>query len=270
MRHEPVRRAATWAGLALVVWWAWRGLGFDAGALSRTPLATGRFLDRLWPPDWSILPAVGDAFIETLQIALLATVIGYILALPLALVAARNLAPAWVAVPARTLASGIRVLPSLLWAILAVIVFGPGPFAGVVAMALYTAGYLAKLQYEAFEGLERGILDALRATGATRFQVAWHGVLPAAQNILRSQLLFMLEYNVRASTVIGVVGAGGVGMLLNLYLQALQYARVTTVVLVLFVAVVAIDAASAAVRRRFMDVDAPRARWRDLFRAPAE
>jgi phosphonate transport system permease protein len=159
------------------------------------------------------------------------------------------------------------VLPSLLWAILAALVFGPGPLAGVVAMTFYTLGYLAKFQYEAFEGIPRDALDAVRAMGVGRFRQAWHVALPEAGNALRSQLLFMLEYNVRASSIIGIVGAGGIGQTLGLAVEFFEYDQVLTIIVAMFLTVVAMDGLSLALRRRFIELgDAPRARLLDLFR----
>ncbi len=264
-----LRRALTFlpalALLAAFVW-AWTGLDMDLSRIGRAGRAVVNLADSFWPPDWSTGELIGQALQETLQIAILATVFGLAVALPLGLLAARNLFPVWLATPIRLLASAIRVLPSILWAVLAVIVVGPGPFAGVVAMTFYTIGYLAKLQSEAFEGIPRDAVDAVRAMGLGRPTVAWHVGLPEAANALRSQALFMLEYNVRSSAVIGFVGAGGLGQLMSTYLQFFDYARVAAVLLVLFATVVVIDGASYLVRRRFIELEeSPRARWRDLF-----
>jgi len=263
------RRTIVPVAVVLVGVLAWWGLAIDAARLGESLRAVGDLGRESWPPEgerW-FLSLVWDGLVETLQIAYLATLFGALLSLPLAMVAARNLAPAPLVVAARTVASAIRVLPSLLWAILAVLVFGYGPLAGVVAMTLYTVGYLAKLQYEAFEGLHRDALDAVRAMGASRFQQAWHVALPEAGNALRSQILFMLEYNVRAGTVVGIVGAGGIGQILMQYLTFGHYDKLLTILVVMFVTVAVMDALSLLVRQRFLEMqDAPRARWRDVAR----
>jgi phosphonate transport system permease protein len=252
--------------LGLLAWW---GLAIDAARIGESLRALGGLGRESWPPETTgwFLRQVWHGLVETLQIAYLATLFGAVLSLPLALLAARNLAPTGLVVAARGIASAIRVLPSLLWAIIAVLIFGLGPLAGVIAMTLYTVGYLAKLQYEAFEGLHRDSLDAVRAMGASRFQQAWHVALPEAGNALRSQILFMLEYNVRASTVVGIVGAGGIGQILMQYLTFGQYDKVLTILLVMFVTVAIMDALSLVVRRRFLEMEeGRRARWRDLLR----
>ncbi len=252
--------------VAVIVVWAWMGLDLSAGRIDRALGALGTLGSEFWPPDWSTLSAIFAGLVETVQIAVLATLFGVILSLPLAFLSANNLWPPSVTILARTMASAVRVLPSILWAIIAVIILGFGPLAGVAAMTLYTVGYLAKLQYEAFEGIPRDALEAVRAMGANRFQVGWHVVLPEAANALRSQLLFMFEYNVRSSTVIGIVGAGGIGQLLTVYLQAFEYDRVFAVLLVLFATVVLLDGASYFLRRRYLEHE--RIRWRDIIRGP--
>ncbi|HEX2067060.1 MAG TPA: ABC transporter permease subunit [Candidatus Thermoplasmatota archaeon] len=245
------------AALALAAAWSAWSLNLNAARLGEAPGALARLAASAWPPHVGagglFLGEALLALLETLQVAFLATLFGALLSLPLALAAARNLAPAPLVVAARAVAAAIRVLPSLLWAILAVLVVGFGPLAGVVAMTLYTVGYLAKLQYEALEGVPRDALDAVRAMGATRFQQAWHVALPESGNALRSQLLFMLEYNVR----------GGLGQLLAIHLRFFDCAHVLTIVLTLFVAVAVLDGASLLLRRRFVELGGRRARWRD-------
>ncbi len=253
--------------LALVAWSLF-GLEDSVARLYNAPHALRTLASDAWPADTSpgFMRIVGAALVETFQIAILATTLGGLLSLPLALIAASNLAPPWLVVPARLIAAAIRVLPSLLWAILAVLVFGLGPVAGVIAMTFYTIGYLSKLQYEALEGLPRDALDAVRAMGVGRFRQAWHVALPEASNALRSQLLFMLEYNVRASSIVGIVGAGGIGQTLGVALRFWDYNRVLTIVLAMFVTVALIDAVSFLVRRRFVEFsESRRPRWRDVL-----
>lgn len=259
------RRWGSAGAIAALVTWAWLGLDVDGSRLDRAPRALQDLLQRSFPPDWSQLPLLLDALLETIQIAVLATVFGVILSIPLGLVAARNLFPAWAAGPARLMASAVRVLPSILWALIAALIFGPGPLAGVIAMTFYTVGYLGKLQSEAFEGIPRDALDAVRAMGLGRPTVAWHVALPEAANALRSQVLFMLEYNVRNSSVVGIVGGGGLGVLMSNYVQFVDYSRLSALLILLFATVVVMDAASFYVRRRYIEMDAPRARWRDVF-----
>lgn len=252
------------AVLAATVW-AWNGLDIDTERLHRAGQALQAVGDEFWPPDWSEGRIIADALLETVQMAVLATVFGTLVSIPLGLVAARTVFPPWIAVPTRLAATAVRVVPILIWAFLAVITLGPGALAGVVALTFYTVGYLTKLQSESIEGIPRDALDAVRAMGAPRYQQAWHVVLPEAANALRAQALFMFEYNVRSSSIVGFVGAGGLGILLDVSREFQAYERITAYVIALFVVVVAIDALSYLVRRRYIETDERAPGWRDVL-----
>ena len=205
---------------------------------------------------------------QTLEIAFLSTVFGMIISLPLAAMAASNLSPYWLSQSTRQILAALRVLPSLIWALIFVIVVGVGPLAGVLAMTMYTVGYLGKLQYEALEGVSKEPLEVARAMGLPRWQVARFFAIPEASNALISQALFMFEYNVRHGSVIGLVGAGGIGWYMNHYLTPFQlYDKVLALIIVMFVVVVVIDQVSLIVRRGFIDDTAnfQKPRWRDVL-----
>ena len=204
--------------------------------------------------------------IETIKIAFVATILGFIGALCLSSFAAKNLMPMRIAFPFRILLSATRSLPSLIWAIIFVIVIGFGPLAGVLAMTFYTIGYLGKLQFESMEGIKNAPLEAAKAMGMTRTETAWLVAIPESANHLLSHLLFMFEYNVRHGTVIGLVGAGGIGLYINTYLKLAQYDKVVALLIVVFLVVVVIDFVSMALRSAVTeegDVDRPS--WSSLF-----
>ena len=205
---------------------------------------------------------------QTLEIAFLSTVFGMLISLPLAAMAATNLSPYWLSQSIRQILAALRVLPSLIWALIFVIVVGVGPLAGVLAMTMYTVGYLGKLQYEALEGVSKEPLEVARAMGLPRWQVARFFAIPEASNALISQALFMFEYNVRHGSVIGLVGAGGIGWYMNHYLTPFKlYDKVLALIIVMFVVVVVIDQVSLIVRRGFIDDTAnfQKPRWRDVL-----
>lgn len=254
------------AVVAVGVWAVW-GLDIEAARLARAGQSLQTLVSEFFPPQFAPFGPLWDGLVETLQMAILATIIGTALSLPLGLLAARNVTAPWLGAPMRLLAAAIRVLPAILWALLAVIVFGPGPLAGVVALGFYTTGFLTKLQSEAIEGIPRDALDAVRAMGAPRWQQAWHVALPEAANALRSQALFMLEYNVRNSSVLGFVAAGGIGVQIVQAYQFFDYDRILAAILLVFATVVVIDQLSYLIRRRYIELEeAPRARWRDILR----
>lgn len=229
------------------------------------------FSESLWPPDWSVIepqaypvceePKYLDftcstawiGVLETLKIAFVATIFGMIISYPISILAAENLSPSWVSYPARAFLAAFRSLPSILWAILFVIMVGLGPMAGILAMTLYTVGYLGKLQYEAIEGVAKPQLDASRAMGHGWLERSFGVVLPESANSLISQAIFMFEYNFRHGTVIGIVGAGGIGYYINLYLKFLQYDKVFAYVIIIFIVVLILDLFSKFVRSFFKD-----------------
>jgi phosphonate transport system permease protein len=203
---------------------------------------------------------------ETIKIAFVATVFGFLVALPLSVLAASNLSPIELAIPTRVVLAGMRSLPSIIWAVLFMIVFDVGALAGIFAMSFYTVGYLGKLQFESMEGIKNAPLEAAKAMGMTRTETAWLVAIPESANNLVSHVLFMFEYNVRHGTVIGLVGAGGIGLYINTYLKLAQYDKVVALLLVVFVVVVLIDALSMMLRAAVTEEgDVERPSWSSLF-----
>ena len=257
----------------------------DWGRLSKGPGNLIKFIEEsLWPPDWSVMEpqaypvctvyplfdftcsTAWIGLVETIKIAFVSTVFGILISLPISLLAARNLNPGWVSFPARLLLSVSRSLPSIIWAIFFVILVGFGPLSGILAMTVYTVGYLGKLQYEAIEGLSRTPLDASRAMGLSKIETALGVVIPESANELISQAIFMFEYNFRHGTVIGIVGAGGIGYYINLYLRFLQYDKVIAYLIIILVVVVIIDFLSIYARSYFNEEgDLKRPSWIDVF-----
>lgn len=212
----------------------------------------GRFLGDLFPPNWAVLGPVLGALLETLEMSLVATVLGFFVALPLALLGALNLFSLWVAAAARTVLATVRTIPALLWAVIMVVAFGLGPVPGTLGLAAYTVGYIGKLMYESFEAVDPEVLEAVRGVGSTKLQLIRYAVLPESANQTLSQVLFMFEYNVRASAILGFVGAGGVGFYMFAYIQLFQYRSLMTVILVTLAAVLVIDMFSSWVRSHFL------------------
>tara|TARA_B110000014_G_C20122288_1_gene595339 strand:+ start:2356 stop:3270 length:915 start_codon:yes stop_codon:yes gene_type:complete len=242
------------------------------------------FHQSLWPPDWSVLePQVYPVctarapfeftcstawigVIETIKIAFVSTVFGMALSLPLSLSAARNLSPKWLSYSSRFILSAFRSLPSLIWAIFFVILIGLGPLSGTLAMTVYTVGYLGKLQYEAIEGLTKTPLEAADAMGLTKIETALNVVIPESANDLISHAIFMFEYNFRSGTIIGIVGAGGIGYYIDLYLRFLQYDKVVAYLLIIFMVVLIIDFFSIYARSFFNEEDdLRRPSWSEVF-----
>jgi phosphonate ABC transporter permease subunit PhnE len=199
--------------------------------------------------DWR--PLVGQMWL-TVQIALWGTFLAVFLAVPLSLMASRNLSPAWLVWPVRRVMDLLRSVPDLVIGTLFIVAVGLGPLAGVLAIGLNTAGVLAKLFSEAVESIDKGPIEGVKATGAGRLhEISW-GVLPQVAPLWTSFALYRFESNSRAATVLGLIGAGGIGQVLFESLQAFDYRTVSTIAIIIVVAVTLIDMLSQAMRKRLL------------------
>ncbi len=225
---------------------------FDLERLARGVRNLGILGSEMLPPDVGILPTVGAALWETVEMSFAGTLLGFLASLPLSVLGTRRLFSSWVSSFARFIAAGIRTVPVLLWAIIFVILVGLGPLAGTLGIAAYTVGYLAKIYADLFEGTDPEIIEAVQSTGASKLQLVRFVIVPEAANAILAQVLFMLEYNIRASSVLGFVGAGGLGFVIQIYLQSLDYQRLATILLLVLVIVLVMDGISAWLRRRYL------------------
>jgi phosphonate transport system permease protein len=204
------------------------------------------------PPDLRVLPVAGRALWETVLMSFAGTMLGFLASLPLSILGTRRLFSPLFSSCARFVAAAVRTIPVLLWAIIFVILFGLGPLAGTFGIAAYTVGYLAKIYADLFEGTDPEILEAVGSTGASKLHLVRFVFLPEGANAILTQLLFMLEYNIRASSILGFVGAGGLGFVMQVYLQTLEYRRLASVLLLILAVVLAMDGLSAWLRKRFL------------------
>ena len=205
-------------------------------------------------PDWSYLGTSIGAMIESLEMAWIGTVIGAVISLPLGFFGAKNVSSGLVANVMRQILNGIRAFPEL---VLAVVIFIPiaglGPVAGALAIGLHSVGTLGKLTAEVIEGIDSGPVEAARATGAGPMQVQRWGVLPQVLPEIVAFWLYRFEINIRASAVLGVVGAGGIGFLVQQTIAFHRYTLTGTAVLVVVVVTIAVDTASGFLRRRIIE-----------------
>jgi len=189
---------------------------------------------------------------ETIQMAFIGTIVGVAIALPLSMFAARNLNSKWVYAPVRVILAAIRTFPSILWAILFVIMVGLGTFAGVLAIIMYTIGFVAKLQYESIEAVDTDPMDAVSSIGVSKWQLVRYVVLPESAPHLLSQILYMFDYNVRQSSILGLVGAGGIGFYIINYIKFFEYGKAAVFMLVVLMAVLIIDWVSVKIRDKYI------------------
>jgi phosphonate transport system permease protein len=189
---------------------------------------------------------------RTVQIALWGTGLAILIAVPFGLGCARNVSPPWLQQPLRLLMNLLRSIPDLLIGLVFIVAVGLGPFSGVMALALNTGGVLAKLFSEAVEAIDRGPVDGIRATGAGKLQELVWGVLPQVAPHWTSFALYRFESNARSATVLGLIGAGGIGQLLFETLNAFQFHKLSAMVIVIILAVSMIDLLSQAMRSRLL------------------
>lgn len=213
-----------------------------------------RFFDQFFPPDWSILGSTLQGLWETIQIAAISTFVASFLSLFLSLCAARTLSPAWLVFFTRMILNLIRTIPSLLWAILAVVLVGSNSLAGVIALSFYSIGYLAKFFSEAFESADLKAQTALKSLGASTWQSFQYGLWPNLKPIIWSHCLWMLEYNVRSASIIGYVGAGGIGLHLKLYAESADsWNKFSLVLICMLIIVTFLDLTGEKVRKSIRD-----------------
>ncbi len=263
---EP-RKLPQWArplqftllALAALAAYAWSVSSLEVGPrqLEGVVSGVGRFLVDLVPTRWSQVASIpwGEitwSLVETIQMSLLGTTLGVLVSWPMSALAADNVGPRFIRPVMRFVLNTIRTIPSLIWALFFLAAVGFGNLAGVLALAAYSVGYLTKFFYEAFEAVDPGAPDALREIGATGPQRFLHAVWPAARPAILSSSLFMLEYNVRAASVLGIVGAGGIGFWFKHFYDYRMFPAMLACLAMLLIVVVILDAVSTRLRARLV------------------
>jgi phosphonate transport system permease protein len=242
------------AGAAALFLWAALTVDVDITDLAALPGGLWALLSRMFPPDLSYLRNAVPAMIESIQMAWIGTIIGATISLPLGFLGARNVSSPLVSNVMRMILNAIRAFPELILAIAIFIpIAGLGPVAGALAIGVHSAGTLGKLTAEAIEGIDAGPMEAARAAGGRGLQVQRWGVLPQVLPELVGFWLYRFEINIRAGAVLGVVGAGGIGFLLDQTIKFGRYPQAGTAILVVIVATIIVDTISGGIRRRIIE-----------------
>jgi len=208
-------------------------------------------LKEMVPPDWSYFQVITTAMLDTIRMAIIGTTLGAILAIPLALFAASNVfTSTFLYSPARLILNFIRTIPDLLLAAIFVAIFGIGPLPGILALTFFSIGLVAKLLYESMESIDPGPLEAMTAVGANKVQWIVYGVIPQVKAHFVSYVLYTFEVNVRAAAVLGLVGAGGIGLYYDRTLGFLQYQQTASIIIYTLVVVLLIDYVSTLLREK--------------------
>lgn len=237
--------------VVLMTMWSGTGIGFSLSELICNFASGSRLLQESWPPDVGFFPRLIDPFMETVNIAIIGTVVGGIISIPIAVLAARNLTTGKVVWFAdRNFMNILRTLPDLFWAMLFATAVGFGPVAGALALSVFTVAVISKLWSESLESIDMGLPEAVRAVGGSWLEMIQYGALPQALQTYVSYALYAFELNVRASMVLGLVGAGGIGMILESQRANFEYERVTMIILFVLVAVLIIEQFSSYIRNK--------------------
>ncbi|MCF7978040.1 MAG: phosphonate ABC transporter, permease protein PhnE [Chromatiaceae bacterium] len=258
-RHTPRRELIGWLAwlllvLLFVVCWELMTRDQIWAFVWDAPRQAGDLFSRMVPPRWSYLDQLWRPLWDTLNIATLGTLIALVIALPVAFLAARNTTPsvAFLRPLALVVIVASRSVNALIWALLLVTILGPGLLAGVIAIALRSIGFIGKLLYEAIEEIDPQQVEAVRATGAGPVQVLDYAIMPQVLPAFAGIALFRWDINIREATVLGLVGAGGIGLQLKASVDTLAWPQVTLIFIVILATVLVSEWISAEARKRLI------------------
>ncbi len=242
----------TWGALVIALSLSWKGVEMDPLTLFRDAGNMSQFAKGFFPPSFHDWHFYLEEMLLTVEIALWGSALAIFCSIPLGLLCADNIAPAWVYQPLRRLMDAARAINEMVFAMLFIVAVGLGPFAGVLALWVHTTGVLAKLFSEAVESIDQQPVDGIRATGASSTQEIVYGVIPQVLPLWISYSLYRFEANVRSASVLGMVGAGGIGQILWEIVRSFQYAETAAVLIILIASVTVIDLISSYIRRQFV------------------
>lgn len=237
--------------LAVAVYLSLKATGFSMSVVINKFSKMLDLLVKIFQPNWEFFPKVVSPLVDTIKMSILGTVIGCVIALPVAILASSNINKNIVVVSIfRFILALIRTLPTLIIALVCALIFSLGTFSGTIAIAIFTFGIVAKMLFESIETIDMGPFEAMEALGANKFQAFWSACVPQILPVYLSHSLYCFEMNVRASAILGYVGAGGLGITINERIGWRDYNSLGVVLLSLSVVVVAIDFFSEYLRRK--------------------
>ena len=251
VRRRRSRTPFIIAVLVLVIFWALKMTEFDFMVIIERFTKMLDLLKKIFQPDWEFFPKVIGPLLDTIKMSILGTVIGCAVALPVSILASSNINPNVPTVSiCRFVLALIRTLPTLVIALVCALIFSLGTFSGTVAIAIFTFGVVAKMLYESIETIDMGPFEAMEALGGNKFEAFWSACVPQILPVYLSHCLYCFEMNIRASAILGYVGAGGLGITINERIGWRDYESLGTVLLTLFVVVTFIAFFSAYLRKK--------------------
>ena len=253
-RHRAAARSSlpsllVWAVVLALLMLSWRGADMRPMDLVTQSSNMAAYAADFFPPNFRDWRMYLSEMLVTVQIALWGTFLAIVCAVPLGLLCSANIVPAWVYQPMRRLMDACRAINEMVFAMLFIVAVGLGPFAGVLALWVHTTGVLAKLFAEAVEAIDPRPVEGVRATGANALEEVVYGVIPQVLPLWTSFALYRFESNVRSASVVGIVGAGGIGTVLWEIIRSFQYAETCAVMIIIVAFVVVIDLLSARIRK---------------------
>lgn len=250
-RKESLERHGVEFLLLLLFIWATKSVDIYWPFVADAPKQAADLVNRMMPPNFSFIKDIVPSMIETINIATLSTIFALVLSFPIAVLNARNTTPhPVVQAVARVIVVTSRSVNELVWGLIFVVFFGPGAVAGIAALTMRSLGFMSKLVSESIEEIDHGQVEAIRATGANGAKVFIYGVLPQVMPTILGTTIFRWDINIRQSSVIGLVGAGGIGILLTSSMNLFRWRNVSMILISIFVVVLAGEYVSASVRKK--------------------
>lgn len=244
--------AIGWGVVLAILMWSWEGAEMRPMALITDARNMKLFAQGFSPPDFHEWPLYLSEMLITIQVAVWGTALAIVCSIPLGILCSENIAPWWIYQPTRRLMDAARAINEMVFAMLFVVAVGLGPFAGVLALWVHTTGILAKLFSEAVEAIDPRPVEGIRATGADVVHEVIYGVIPQVLPLWISYSLYRFESNVRSATVIGIVGAGGIGMVLWEYVRGFYYHETAAIMIIIIISVSLLDVLSQRLRKMFI------------------
>lgn len=249
--QQTLKRYVWFAGIIFVTAWSLRNLDITWSYFLDAHIQAMDLFVRMYPPEWAYSEEILNPLLETIHIATLGTVVTFAIALPIAFLAARNTTfNSFTWVVGRFILVASRSINTVVWALVFVAIFGPGPVAGIWAITFRSIGFMGKLIAEAIEEIDQGTVEAIEATGASSLKVFLVGVLPQVLPVIYGTTVYRWDINIRESTVLGFVGAGGIGIQLYSSINQFRWDEVAVILLAILGVVVISEFVSASVRRK--------------------
>lgn len=248
---QKIMHLLMWACLAVILAWSWHGAEINFIGLFKNADNMGTLISDFFPPDFRLWRLYIDEILVTIQIAIWGTFLSIILSVPLGLMSSKNISPWWLVQITRRLMDACRAINEVVFAMIFVVAIGLGPFSGVLALFVHTTGVLAKLFSEAVESIEHGPVEGVRAAGANKIEEIIYGVIPQVMPLWVSYALYRFESNVRSATVLGIVGAGGIGVVLWESIRGFQFQETCTIIIFIILTVSFLDVVSQLLRKKY-------------------